>query len=233
MCAMETLSKYIGMMKDNANPKTSAELCLVTLCDNTLDDSISGLKARISKLEQRLENGEFVFQTVAAPAMAYVPEDEDEYYPEPSPRYSQPVEEEDELDFAMFQEEQPEDSFVLRDNKLKNSAEQPAAAPVPTEVTWADICSKAKEVLTRDVALQLDDTKNIRAEIKENILSIEITPGFIYGRFNKPEVLSKFAAVASELTGREMRATLSELNEKAREKRSLEDLRAFKEVRFI
>ena len=233
MCAMETLSKYIGMMKDNANPKTSAELCLVTLCDNTLDDSISGLKARISKLEQRLENGEFVFQTVAAPAMAYVPEEEDEYYPEPSPRYSQPVEEEDELDFAMFQEEQPEDSFVLRDNKLKNSTEQPAAVPVPTEVTWADICSKAKEVLTRDVALQLDDTKNIRAEIKENILSIEITPGFIYGRFNKPEVLSKFAAVASELTGREMRATLSELNERAREKRSLEDLKAFKEVRFI
>ena len=88
-------------------------------------------------------------------------------------------------------------------------------------------------MLTRDVALQLDDTKNIRAEINENILSIEITPGFIYGRFNKPEVLSKFAAVASELTGREMRATLSELNEKAREKRSLEDLRAFKEVRFI
>lgn len=233
MCAMETLSKYVGMMKENANPKTSAELCLVTLCDNTLDDSISGLKARISKLEQRLENGEFVFQTVAAPVAAYVPDDEDEYYPEPAPRYSQPVEEEDDLDFAMFQEEQPEDSFLLRDDKLKNSAEQPAAAPAPAEVTWADICRKAKEVLTRDVALQLDDTKNIRAEIKDNILSIEITPGFIYGRFNKPEVLSKFAAVASELTGREMRATLSELNEKVREKRSLEDLRAFKEVRFI
>jgi hypothetical protein len=92
---------------------------------------------------------------------------------------------------------------------------------------------RAKSVLTRDVALQLDDSKNIKAQIKENVLSIEITPGFIYGRFNKPEVLNKLAAIASELTGREMRATLSELNEKAREKRSLDDLKAFKEVRFI
>ena len=133
----------------------------------------------------------------------------------------------------MFQEEQPEDSFLLRDDKLKNSESSTSPTPVPTEVTWADICMRAKSVLTRDVALQLDDSKNIKAQIKENVLSIEITPGFIYGRFNKPEVLNKLAAIASELTGREMRATLSELNEKAREKRSLDDLKAFKEVRFI
>jgi DNA polymerase-3 subunit gamma/tau len=234
MCAMETISKYLSAMKESSNPKVTAELCLVSLCDNTLGESVAELKARISRLEEQLKNGEFVVQTVSAPAVVKTDSEQiEEYYPEPAVRYSQPADDEDELDFAMFQEEQPEDSFLLRDDKLKNSESSTAPTPVPTEVTWADICMRAKSVLTRDVALQLDDSKNIKAQIKENVLSIEITPGFIYGRFNKPEVLNKLAAIASELTGREMRATLSELNEKAREKRSLDDLKAFKEVRFI
>ncbi|MBQ1235590.1 MAG: DNA polymerase III subunit gamma/tau [Oscillospiraceae bacterium] len=234
MCAMETISKYLSTMKESSNPKVAAELCLVSLCDNTLGESVAELKARISRLEEQLKNGEFVVQTVSAPAVEKTDSEQiEEYYPEPAVRYSQPADDEDELDFAMFQEEQPEDSFLLRDDKLKNGESSTAPTPVPTEVTWADICMRAKSVLTRDVALQLDDSKNIKAQIKENVVSIEITPGFIYGRFNKPEVLNKLAAIASELTGREMRATLSELNEKAREKRSLDDLKAFKEVRFI
>jgi len=234
MCAMETLGKYLASMKESSNPKVTAELCLVSLCDNTLGESVAELKARISRLEEQIKNGEFTVQVERPAAHASAEaEREEEYYPEPTPRYSQPLDEEDELDFAMFQEEQPEDSFLLRDSKLKSSELQPETRPAPAEVTWEDICQRAKGVLTRDVALQLDDSKNIKARINENVLSLEITPGFIYGRFNKPEVLNKLAAVASELTGREMRATLSELNEKVREKRSLDELKAFKEVRFI
>lgn len=234
MCAMETLSKYLSSMKDSSNPKVTAELCLVSLCDNTLGESVAELKARISRLEEQLKNGEFTVQVSQASTTSQPePEREEEYYPEPAPRYSPSVDEEDELDFAMFQEEQPEDSFLLRDDKLKNDTVAAEPRPAPAEVTWADICQHARNRLTRDVALQLDDTQNIRAQLKENVLSIEITPGFIYGRFNKPEVLGIFAAVASELTGREIRATLSELNDKPREKRSLDELKAFKEVRFI
>lgn len=234
MCAMETLAKYLSAIKESSNPKVTAELCLVSLCDTSLGDSVAELKARISRLEEQLKNGDFTVQTIQTRQPQPVETElDEEFYPEPAPRYSSTIDEEDELDFAMFQEEQPEDSFVLRDDKVKPVAEQAAVKPMSAEVTWADICRRAKEVLTRDVALQLDDSKNIRATISENVVSIEITPGFIYGRFNKPEVLSKFAAVASELTGREMRATLSELNEKTREKRSLEELKAFKEVRFL
>lgn len=234
MCAMETLSKYLSSMKESSNPKVSAELCLVSLCDNSLGESVAELKARISRLEEQLKNGEFVVKAAPSPNVVETKEiEEEDYYSEPVPRYSQPIDEEDELDFAMFQEEQPEDSFLLRDDKLNSNESALMSKPSSSEVTWADICQRAKTVLTRDVALQLDDSKNIKAQIKDNVLSIEITPGFIYGRFNKPEVLNKLAAIASELTGREMRATLSELNEKAREKRSLDDLKAFKEVRFI
>jgi len=235
MCVMETLQKYLGSMKESSNPKTAAELCLVSLCDNTLGESVAELKARISRLEQQLKNGTYTVSVSPSHQVAEtenvvenVPEEE--HYPEPAPvqRETVSIDEEDELDFAMFQEEQPEDSFVLRDDKVNS-----AVATSSAEIGWEDICRKAKAVLPRDIALLLDDTKNLRAEIKENILSIEITPGFIYGRFNKPDVLNKLAAVATELSGREIRAKLSELNEKPREKRSLDELKAFKEVKFI
>jgi len=236
MCAMETLQKYISSMRDSSNPRTAAELCLVSLCDNTLGESVAELKARISRLEEDLKNGSFIVQTVPVSQPQTLntenePVEEEEYYPVNPPRFSEPADEEDELDFAMFQEEQPEDSFLLRDNKMKNEA----AAPTETkaDIGWADVCRKAAPQLPRDISLWLDDTKNVRGSIKESQLLIEITPGFVYGRFNKPEVLNKLAAVASELCGRELRPMLSELNEKPREKRSLDDLKAFKEVRFI
>ncbi len=228
MCAMECLQKYLAAMKDSSNLKTTAELCLVSLCDNTLGDGISQLKARISRLEQQLANGDFTVQPVSSD----MADDEgavEEYYPEASSKYNEISTEEDELDFAMFQEEQPEDSFVLRNDK----ANAQGAGDAPKDIGWEDICRKAKASLPRDVALLLDDNLNIKAQLEENVLSIRITPGFIYGRFNKTEVLNKFAAAASELSGREIRATLTELNEKAREKRSLDDLKAFKEVRFL
>lgn len=232
--AMETLQKYHGAMKDSANPKTTAELCLVTLCDNTLGDSVTELKARISRLEQQLASGVIAVQQMPADyeekAQPALPEDD--YYPVSAPHYDEPLDEEDELDFAMFQEEQPEDSFVLRDDKVK-----PGEDNIPEqsgrEITWEDICSKAKSVLPRDVSLRLDDIKSVRGRIKENILFIEADPVFFYGRINKPEVLSKFGEVATELCGCEIRVNLSQLDDKPREKRSLDDLRAFKEVRFI
>ena len=54
-------------------------------------------------------------------------------------------------------------------------------------------------------------------------------------RVNRQEVLSKFSAAASELCGREIRAVASELKQEAGapQTRSLEELRGFKEVKFI
>jgi len=196
MCAMETLQKYLGSMKDSGNPKTTAELCLVSLCDNTLGDGVAELKARISRLEQKLESGDFTVKPAAAsPKEPEHIQQQEEYYPEPAPRYTENADDEDELDFAMFQEEQPEDSFVLRDDKAASQI----SAQTSGNVTWEDICRKARTSLPRDVQLLLDDTMNIKAKLEENVLSIKISPGFIYGRFNKPDVLAKFSVAASEL----------------------------------
>ena len=77
-------------------------------------------------------------------------------------------------------------------------------------------------------------TLSTRVCIMENgVLQVRVVPGFYYGRFNRQDVMAKFSAAASRLCGREVRAMLSELEDKPQGQRSLEELKAFKEVRFI
>ena len=82
--------------------------------------------------------------------------------------------------------------------------------------------------------MQLNDPKTVRARLEGQVLKIEVMPGFLFGRFNKPEVLAKFSEAASRLAGREIRTALSELTDDPEApRRSLEDLKEFKEVRFV
>ena len=72
-------------------------------------------------------------------------------------------------------------------------------------------------------------------KLENGVLRLGITAGFIFGRFNKPEVVAKLSAAASTVCGREIRVIVSELTEQGPKpaRHSLEDLKQFKEVRFI
>ncbi len=49
---LNLLQKTAAELTRSANRRTDVELCLVMLCDPTLDDSVAGLNARLSRLEQ-------------------------------------------------------------------------------------------------------------------------------------------------------------------------------------
>ena len=57
LCAMNTLQRTLSTVKDAKNPKTAAELCLVSLCDSTLGESVAELRARVSRREKQMEEG--------------------------------------------------------------------------------------------------------------------------------------------------------------------------------
>ena len=248
LSALETLQNAVITMKEAKNPKLAAELCLVSLCESPAGESVSELRARISRLEERLKNG----IPMAAPARPIAPMEEreelppiddgdepisGEYWVEPPPDRSGIVgapEEEDELDPLQFVEEQPEDSFLLRNDKV--SAPAPAKEKTMDDrALWAAVCEKAKAGLPRDLHTFLGENSPVVPKLENGVLRLGITAGFIFGRFNKPEVVAKLSAAASAVCGREMRVIVSELTEQEPKpaQRSLEDLKQFKEVRFI
>lgn len=240
ICAMETVQKYTASMRESTSPKTTAELCLVSLCDNTMGESIAELRARISRLELQISSGSFTpVREDKHPTPAPAEEEPERYEPElPQRREETYISEEDDLDPEMFMEEQPEDSFLQRGGRVEPETQaepeaQPKADAPAGELTWKDICAKAAGALPMDIKLRLDDSASVRGKIENGTLRIEVVPGFLYGRFNRQDVLAKFSEAATALAGKEIHALLSELHDEPRPQRSLDELKQFKEVKFI
>ena len=240
ICAMETVQKYTASMRESTSPKTTAELCLVSLCDNTMGESIAELRARISRLELQISSGSFTpVRENKHPTPAPAEEEPERYEPElPQRREETYISEEDDLDPEMFMEEQPEDSFLQRGGRVEPEPQaepeaQPKADAPAGEPAWKDICAKAAGSLPMDIKLRLDDSASVRGKIENGTLRIEVVPGFLYGRFNRQDVLAKFSEAATALAGKEIHALLSELHNEPRPQRSLDELKQFKEVKFI
>lgn len=240
ICAMETVQKYTASMRESTSPKTTAELCLVSLCDNTMGESIAELRARISRLELQISSGSFTpVREDKHPTPAPAEEEPERYEPDLTQRREETyISEEDDLDPEMFMEEQPEDSFLQRGGRVEPEPQaepeaQPKADAPAGEPTWKDICAKAAGALPMDIKLRLDDSASVRGKIENGTLRIEVVPGFLYGRFNRQDVLAKFSEAATALAGKEIHALLSELHDEPRPQRSLDELKQFKEVKFI
>lgn len=69
---LSTLQGALADLPRSSNRRTDAELCLIRLCDEGLDDSAQGVTARLTRLEAQISGG-FVSMTApvtAAPALA-------------------------------------------------------------------------------------------------------------------------------------------------------------------
>ena len=229
IAAMGTLQNAQTQIRAGASPRTTAEICLVSLCENSLSDSTEAWKARISRLEEQIKNG---VPVQAAPVREAAAEEElppppEEEYPEPAayvPENVEPVTVE------------PAAQPVPAPAPVPPAPERPAAPPESAgkSVSWQEIAAQAAPMLPMDLRPWLNDAQCVRGRLDGPILRLEVVPGFLYGRFNKQSVLGKLAEAAGALAGHEVRAALSELSGDASASgRSLDDLKAFKEVRFV
>lgn len=232
LSAMTTVQERMSAMRDVKNPRTAAELCLVSLCDNTAGDSIPELKARISRLEEKIKDG-----------IPMRPEQDDfavELFEDSGNGYSaRPCEPDyEELDPEMFAEEQPEDAFVSRAPELETVPEHGTEpeAPMPPKTaaaSWSEVLDRAMPTLPPDIRFIIGDNKKVRAAADGDVLRVEAEPGFVYARLNRQPVLQKLSEAASGIAGREMRVILSEMRQTERTRRDVEELKQFKEVKFI
>ena len=253
LCAgMETLQSALIAARASRSPRSSAELCLVTLCSSLLKLDMPDFNARLSRIEEQLARGEFA----AAPVRrAPIDEpEEDERFDEPpreEERFYEPDEpqapprkgqaEEEEHDLELFHEEQPEDAFLTqkRQEPEEKKSAAPAEKPAPEapadggEQFWKELCGRVVPRLPIDMRIYPGDGSKFRGRLKGGVLTLEAEGGFVYNRFNRAEILQKFSDCAAELTGRPVNTVLRELSETARETRSLDELKAFPETRVI
>ena len=83
MQMLTLLQRTLSELEQSADRRTDAELCLVRLCDVTLDDSTAALTARLERLEQLIGNG--VSAATPAPKPAPRPAPQPAPVPKPTP----------------------------------------------------------------------------------------------------------------------------------------------------
>jgi hypothetical protein len=87
--------------------------------------------------------------------------------------------------------------------------------------------------LPADMRIYPGDESKLRGAVSGGVLRLQAESGFVFNRFNRAEILQKFADCASELTGRQINAVLGELKLEEKQTRSLEELKRFPETRII
>ena len=223
LCALETIQSSLDSIRVSSNPRLTAELCLVSLCDNRLGESLDALRARVSRLEETLKEG--------------IP-----VQPSPPVQSGYPAEEpEDELDFEQFREEQPEDVFFERpsvgvETSTPKVDDGKLAAPAAAEdgaAFWPSVLRRVVSVLPPHERYTLQDETKVSAHLSGDTLYLEALPGFAYGRVNRQEVLQAFAEAARAETGREIRVVLSERSSGPETRRDLNELKQIREMRII
>ena len=244
---MDTLQRYSAQLREAKNPRTVVELCLISLCDNTLGENINALRARVSRLVAaaagQLPAADVSAPMQSAPADALngqllsVPPAVQEMRTPPNIHPLQPAPERIRIEPECEQAIRPDmqehiDTAPVERASVPAVDDAPALAVGDTRL-WNLVCEAVAPKLAPDLRYTLGDTAKIRGMADGNTLKIECLPGFVYGRFNRQDVLERFSQAARNIAGREIRVTLSELSDSGEKTRSVEELRQFKEVRFI
>ncbi|MCR5089942.1 MAG: DNA polymerase III subunit gamma/tau [Oscillospiraceae bacterium] len=224
---LDTVQNAVARMRQVRNPRTEAELCLSVLCENRTAESVLSLRARLSRLEDTVRNGIPVVRPAEEEAAvsdqsAALPQQVREHRPEEPPAYQS--------------EEAP---WTEPERPVRKDAEEPrqAAAESVAQAKPAgaekNIIALAKQRLPMELRFSVDDPAKMRLRLMGQELILEAIPGFLLERLKKPEVRNVFSEASAEVLGYPITVRLEEMSQSDRPKRSLDELRRFKEVKFI
>ena len=203
----------------SSNPRTDAELCLIRLCDPTLDGSVTGLTARLERLEQRMEYGvPAAAPQPAAPVQAAAPV---------QTQTPPPVSKIDDADLPPWDLDPP----PVREEPVKappppKAAPQPAPRPAPQPAAAAPAAPKA--AAAGDPALWkalvpalmgkvpmgeytfLSDPAATVGDYHDGVLTLWADSDFVKGLLEKPAVLDPVTRECARMAGRPVQVFVKE-----------------------
>jgi len=187
----------------SSNRRTDAELCLIRLCDEQLDESFAGLSARIARLEERMAQGVPVqatptpAPTPAAPAKPApaAPADLPPWEEEAPPLPEEPPAEPD----YFFEEPAP-----VRPAPPAPPAQAPAAqapASAGDRSFWPSFSAGLRGKVPPTVLPYLTNPAKVTGVWKNGALTLWVDSEFTRSMLNKPAVLEKLAQAAAASFG--------------------------------
>ncbi len=208
------LQATLAGLSRSGSRRTDAELCLIRLSDETLDDSAAGLSARIARLEELLAQGVNV-----GPASPGVPAPKRPDGPPKAdgPTNHTPTSWEDER--PPLPEEPPdEEDYVFDEPAGPSQPSGPAKAPTPPappggaspqnspppagdSAFWPSFAAGLRGKVPPTVMPYLNNPAKVAGVRKNGQLTLWVDSEFTRSMLNKPSVLDKLAAAAEAVFG--------------------------------
>lgn len=207
------LMQVLGLLQDtiselprSGNRRTDAELCLIRLCEPSLDESISALNARLSRLEELLAGG--------VPAACAVPT-----APLAQPQTAPAQAENRQMPPAKGEEERPpipEEPGVRNSYPEKTPTErhEPAEAkeiPLAQEASgsalWPGLVTGIRSKFPAEYPF-LSNPASVQGRIADGVLTLWVVDEFIKDMVGKNSILEELARLASSQVGNPVRCVI-------------------------
>ena len=259
LSGITTIQNALVDMAQVADTRLAAELCIIRLARPQLQDTLTGLSARVTALENGaapqavpVADAPVIEQVPAPkpepkaepiPEPAPLPQPEPISEPEPKPE-PEPVSEDPpfDIDRPPLPEEPPvrldpipeppaPEPIPAPEASAPAAPAAPSAAPCSDSDLWDRVCAALKGQLPMANYMLLQDPLQVAPTFEGDTLHIRLDKAFAAGLFNTPTVSELIRDAASHCAGRPIRVEMTEMD--AREQinqRSIDELARFGNV---
>ena len=213
---LELLQKTGAELARSSNRRTDAELCLIRMCDESLDASFAGLSARVANLEERLAGGAAVPPAArTAPAAEHAAPAEGERPTAEGASPSPGSRAEDAPPWAVEPERQtrPVESKVEEPAREPAQPRHPEAAPAQSggeeeRAFWPSFVAGLRGKVPPSVTPYLNNPAKVTGIWKNGVLTLWVDTEFTRSMLNKPAVLEGLRRAAEAAFGGQPRVSV-------------------------
>lgn len=209
------LQEAIANLSRSSNRRTDAELCLIRLCDESLDQSLVGLSVRVARLEERLTQGTPIQTVSVRPAVSHssrhVPSAEAKTLPLEEGATPAPVPEDEappwEDNQPSLPEELPERPEGIFDQQISTPSEAPAVRlgsgtfDDEDRAFWPSFVAGLRGKVPPSITPYLNNPDKVAGVWKNNVLTLWTDSEFTRSMLNKPAVLDGLTQAAAASFG--------------------------------
>ena len=168
------------------------ELCLITLCEPGLSDTLPMLRARVETLERQVRQGVPMGVPAAEPVFENEQEAEDEAPPQPEARRA--------------------DAEPVKPPATPMAEGKASPSPAPAEPGdfWQQVRARTTAQLPAGIALILDDPSQAMGRLMGDTLRLSVDNPFARNMLDRPDVTGLLARSAAQVLGRSVRVEVAE-----------------------
>jgi len=198
MQMLTILQQTLADLSRSTNRRTDAELCLIRLCDVTLDDSLTGLTARLTRLEQLMSGGIPTAAPISDPADRPASKADD-----------LPPWEEEGPPLVPERAEKPQPATPPKQEVPTPAPKAESAPAAASSDFWPSFCAGLRGLVPPSAHPYLMNGAMVTGTWSAGVLTLWVQDEFTKAMLNKPAVTEAIAKAASTRFGQPVRVAFA------------------------